>query len=335
VAQNHHNLNKSRLSVPNMAEVKVDPVDKLILFELIQDCRQPLIKIARAVGLPKKTVHNRIKRLEKNGIIVKYTINVNYQKFGLNRHSLYLKLKEDTKPQDIGKYIKLITGIEDVSCCYQLHELTGWKIYISVWTKTAKRYNEIQSKLSAKFCDHIKNYISFQSIRSYTYFARRLNPNKTPKVDFKEETDAIPTKDIDHKIIHELRANSKVPFLDLAKKLHITLNLLKRRIDYLTKNDVIQRFYPIIDRNKLGYTEYTYLARIDAAHDEHIEKFIKYARSDPRFVIIIKGIGYVNLYYAFLAENEAEKEEIDKKVREMLGDYILQSYHIEVEKMIS
>lgn len=52
----------------------MEEVDKLILFELLQDCRQPLSRIARSVRLPQQTVDYRIKRLEKDGTIKKYTI---------------------------------------------------------------------------------------------------------------------------------------------------------------------------------------------------------------------------------------------------------------------
>ena len=53
----------------------LDEADKLILYELLQDCRQPLSKIAKSVKLSQQRVHYRIKKLEEQGIIRKYTIN--------------------------------------------------------------------------------------------------------------------------------------------------------------------------------------------------------------------------------------------------------------------
>jgi DNA-binding Lrp family transcriptional regulator len=44
----------------------MDEKDKLILFELLQDCRQPISKIAKAVKLPQQTVSYRISKLEKD-----------------------------------------------------------------------------------------------------------------------------------------------------------------------------------------------------------------------------------------------------------------------------
>jgi len=49
----------------------MDEKDKLILFELLQDCRQSVSKIAKSVRLPQQTVDKRIKKLEKSGVIKK------------------------------------------------------------------------------------------------------------------------------------------------------------------------------------------------------------------------------------------------------------------------
>ena len=81
------------LKLTNFHKYMVDEKDRQILFELLQDCRQPISKIAKEVKLPTQTVSYRIKKLEKEEVIKKYTININYPKLGFNRHSLYLDLK--------------------------------------------------------------------------------------------------------------------------------------------------------------------------------------------------------------------------------------------------
>ncbi len=312
----------------------VDDADKLILYELLQDCRQPLSKIAKTVKLSQQRVHYRIKKLEQQKIIKKYTINLNYPKLGYSRHSLYLDLRS-IDGKEVDKYLNHITDINEVSCCYMLHDVSEWKMYISVWTKTVERYDEIQTKIITKFHKHIKNYISFQSIRSYTYFARRLNPKKEAKCDIKGNPENFELKDLDWKIIDKLRKNSNVPLIDLAHQLKIDVNTVKRRIDYLLKENIIERFYIIVDIKQLGLREYTFISRINPSKNNEIEKFIKYAQSDPRFGIVIKAVGYVNLYYAFYTENNNELKEITAKIDKMLGKDVLQTYKIEVEEMIS
>ena len=313
----------------------VDEADKLILFELLQDCRQPLSKIAKTVKLSQQRVHYRIKKLEEQGIIKKYTINLNYPKLGYSRHSLYLDLRS-IDANEVDKYLKHITTINEVSCCYMLHDVSEWKMYISVWTKTIERYDEIQTKIISKFHKHIKNYLSFQSIRSYTYFcARMLNPKKEAKCDIKGNPENLELKELDWKIINHLRKNSNIPLLNLAHQLKVDTNTVKRRIDFLIKENIIERFYVILDINQLGFREYTFISRVSPSHNNEIEKLIKYVQSDPRFGIIIKAVGYVNLYYAFYARDNKELKEITSKVDKILGKSAIQTYKIEVDEMIS
>lgn len=312
----------------------MDEKDKLILFELLQDCRQPLSKIAKAVKLPQQTISYRIKKLEDDNIIKKYTININYPKLGYSRHSLYLDLKY-VSAEEVEKYLRHITDIEEVSCCYMLHEVSEWKMYISVWTKTIERYDEIQTKIISKFRKHINNYISFQSVKSYTYFGRIFNPKKKAQCDIKGNPENFELKDIDWKIIDRLRKDSRTPVMKLAKELKTTANTIVRRLKSLKEDNIIERFYPIIDIRKAGYREYTYISRLDPSYNKQIEQFIEYAKSDPRFGIIIKAVGYVNLYYAFYVKNDEELKEITSKIHKIIGKAILKTYKIEVEDMIS
>jgi Lrp/AsnC family transcriptional regulator for asnA, asnC and gidA len=312
----------------------IDEKDREILFELLQDCRQSISKIAKSVGLPKQTVSYRITKLEKEKIIKKYTINIDYQKLGFNRHSLYLNL-EGIQPEKVDEYLKTITSINEVSCCYMLHNISRWKIYVSVWAKTIGRYDEIQTKIISRFKEHIKNYLSFQGVRSYTYFARRLNLTKKAKVDIKEEMDDIKLKEIEEKIIKELRKNSKISVVDLAYKFNTTTKNVALRIKDLKNKGIIQRFYPIIDMKKIGYTEYTFISRVDPSYEKNIDQFIEYIKQDPRFVIVIKAVGYVNIYYAFLTENSEELDEIIGNIEKILGKGLLETHKIEVRDMIS
>jgi len=61
---------------------KPDELDFKILRELQVDCRIPLQEIADKVGAPTSTVHYRVKRLEREGVIDGYYANVNAEKLG-------------------------------------------------------------------------------------------------------------------------------------------------------------------------------------------------------------------------------------------------------------
>ena len=61
----------------------LDEKDKLILVELKKNARQSTKNIAANVNLPRVTVHDRIKKMIKQGIIKSFGVLPDYEKIGL------------------------------------------------------------------------------------------------------------------------------------------------------------------------------------------------------------------------------------------------------------
>ena len=62
----------------------MDEKDRKIFNALKENSKLSTRKIASKTGLPITTVHNRIRKLQKTGVIRKYTIIPDYGKIGLN-----------------------------------------------------------------------------------------------------------------------------------------------------------------------------------------------------------------------------------------------------------
>jgi DNA-binding Lrp family transcriptional regulator len=60
----------------------VDETSHKVLKEYLKDSRQSFREVARKIGISSGTVANRIRDLEKSGIIKKYTTQLNYEKLG-------------------------------------------------------------------------------------------------------------------------------------------------------------------------------------------------------------------------------------------------------------
>ncbi len=65
-------------------KVEIDEKDKKILDVLIDNSNLSIQQISKKTGIPITTVHNRIKKLRKDGVIKNYTINLEYHKLGKN-----------------------------------------------------------------------------------------------------------------------------------------------------------------------------------------------------------------------------------------------------------
>jgi len=88
-------------------------IDRSILKLLQQDCRIPLDVLAKKVGVPKSTLHYRIKRLEKEGVIGGYYAKVDPLKLGYDYVAVIL-VKARYGPNYHEKLGKKIAGISGV-----------------------------------------------------------------------------------------------------------------------------------------------------------------------------------------------------------------------------
>jgi DNA-binding Lrp family transcriptional regulator len=63
---------------------KIKKADKDILNELGKNARETIRNIAKKTKLRPSTVHSRMKKLEEEGVIKKYTLELDYKKLGKN-----------------------------------------------------------------------------------------------------------------------------------------------------------------------------------------------------------------------------------------------------------
>jgi len=92
---------------------KNNTIDRSILKLLQQDCRIPLDVLAKKIGVPKSTLHYRIKRLEKEGVIGGYYAKVDPLKLGYDYVAVIL-VKARYGPnyhEKLGKKIARISGV--------------------------------------------------------------------------------------------------------------------------------------------------------------------------------------------------------------------------------
>lgn len=99
----------------------VDKKDRTILRALKKDARHSTHQISKAINIPVTTVHHRIKRMEKEGVIRGYTTLVDNKKLGIliSAYVLitvdYNALKKNNKNQyQLGEDIKKLKGVESV-----------------------------------------------------------------------------------------------------------------------------------------------------------------------------------------------------------------------------
>ena len=88
---------KSLKTTPRSQTFSIDKNDKKILKLLDQSARMPVTKIAELTSLPLHTVHYRLRRLLKSGIIQGFRPKIDVQKLGIQWHLLLIKFDSVSK----------------------------------------------------------------------------------------------------------------------------------------------------------------------------------------------------------------------------------------------
>lgn len=115
-----------------LKEISLTEKDMLLLEKLQTDCRKSLKEIAKEVGIPMSTVHEKIKRFEKVGLIKSYRALLDEKKLDFDVTAFIMA---STKYIDGDKNFQRKIGEKVASLPYVLetHTINGdWDLMIKV-----------------------------------------------------------------------------------------------------------------------------------------------------------------------------------------------------------
>ena len=128
--------------------MELDSVDKKLLKLLQEDCKQTTKYYSDKLQLSKTAVYERIKRLERSGIIKNYVALVNKEKINRDFTVLcHVRLVHHTK-ENVLKFEREILKLDEVAECY--HVGGDYDYIIKVNVKDMKSYRDFMvTKLTA------------------------------------------------------------------------------------------------------------------------------------------------------------------------------------------
>jgi len=120
----------------------IDGIDKKILRFLMEDARKPILEIARNIGISGAAIHQRLRKLEKSGLIAGSKFVINPKVLGY-RTMAYIGIYLD-KAMSNPKAVKELEKIPEVLEC---HYTTGdWSILIKVLCKDNEHLMQVLNK---------------------------------------------------------------------------------------------------------------------------------------------------------------------------------------------
>ncbi len=98
----------------------IDEIDQKILSFLVNNARMPFLEIARECGVSGAAIHQRVKKLESNGVITGARLLVKPQALGLNVCA-YISVTLS----EANKYPQVISALKHVPEIVECHFVTG------------------------------------------------------------------------------------------------------------------------------------------------------------------------------------------------------------------
>ena len=122
--------------------IHIDGIDKKILRTLMEDARTPILEIARNVGISGAAIHQRLRKLEKSGLIAGSKFVINPKVLGYTTMA-YIGVYLD-KAMSNPEAVKQLNKIPEVLEC---HYTTGnWSIFIKILCKDNAHLMQVLNK---------------------------------------------------------------------------------------------------------------------------------------------------------------------------------------------
>ncbi len=141
------------ISLPK--EQKIDKSDLKTIELLSKNARMSIVDLAQQTGLTPKTIINKIKRLEKEKIIVGYRAEFNLEKLGLKYYKIHITTFNTTleKIKQLKQYIQ-----QNPNIIYHDEVLGGYDIEIEAQIENENKLRELIEEIRERFSNIIKDY---------------------------------------------------------------------------------------------------------------------------------------------------------------------------------
>jgi len=96
--------------------ISLDSLDWKILKALQENSKQTYSQVGRKLGVAHSTVYDRIRKMEKNGVIKKWTIDIDHKKIGMNYVTARMTVYTDPKEsENVAKALSEAKEVLEVS----------------------------------------------------------------------------------------------------------------------------------------------------------------------------------------------------------------------------
>ncbi|PIN79572.1 hypothetical protein COV16_03490 [Candidatus Woesearchaeota archaeon CG10_big_fil_rev_8_21_14_0_10_34_8] len=145
---------------------KIDETNWKILVELGKDARKNAVDIAKEINVSADAVGDRIKKLEKAGVIKHYNIVPNESNYPYLHYKVLIGLRNITEEKE-NKLIEFCHVHPNI--VYIVKALGPWEFEIDIECSDTTEFREIMMDIKTQFSDIVKDYSALQMYQVHKY----------------------------------------------------------------------------------------------------------------------------------------------------------------------
>ncbi|USN45828.1 MAG: Lrp/AsnC family transcriptional regulator [Candidatus Woesearchaeota archaeon] len=313
------------------AIIKLDLINRKILYLLGQNARFSSKSIAKALNISREVVAYRIRKLQEEDFLHGFFALINTSRIGFQNNMIYLKLTNTLN------YEEFIIALEKKKEVTRLKETAGaYDLQIIFTTRTIEEFDKELDGFLNTYAKNIKEYVILRIIdESYLGLSLFLEQKERKKTIVKETKGTAYQKDFqerkpssqifsldekDKKILAELQHNARTSLLELSKNVGLSTIAVDHRIKKLIRERVIEATYPLAALSQLNYQWYKVFLQIRNIDQE---AFISHLREHDNVLWYMKLVGKWNYQFSVFAQSNIEFHNILNEIRNKYSDNIL------------
>ncbi len=265
----------------------LDRIDRKLLRELDHNSRRSISEISRKMRLGNDIVAYRLDRLQREGVINRFSAHIDVFRLGKSLYKTYLKL-------DAGRsgVSDLIAYINRGKRTYWLAEWYGrWDMVYSIWADHSADYQKTMDRVYSKFGDIILESSIVAPVETVRFpngfgLGQRCGAFTYGKVREHNELD-----DLERGILRMLNHDARMSYVELAEALGSSASVVKYRLKKLEDSGIIFAYQVQLNYKTTGVLFFKlliHLAKFDCAREKKLREF---CRTHPNITCHIKQIG--------------------------------------------
>ena len=145
-----------------ISQYPIDDIDAKIMQILSTEARISLIDLGNKINIDSKVVKYRIKKLEKEGIIIAYVSAPNFDKLGLQFIQINFNLKNNKTASSIIEFFDKTN-----KCLYALELLGKYDLTVEIHVENDRVLREIMEGFKQQFVDKYNDYDIFNMYKEH------------------------------------------------------------------------------------------------------------------------------------------------------------------------